>query len=657
MSAIFGELLTFGQDNGPDIRLRVFGDEHYARYETVDGYTVVYDEGVGQFCYARLAAGAFRSTGVPAMDPPPAGLARHLQEAQPVTEVKARARQARRAAATGGRDAEEVVRTLGPQQGLLEGRVLSSGSIKGLTILVNFQDITSTVTRADVHEMLNGTNYTRNGNICSAREYFQTVSSGRLDYTNVVVGPYTLSRNRQFYVNTLLIEEALNLAVADGLDLTQFDSRHENVIDALNVLYAGQTQYNGELWPHNFHIDLQFGNIKTDLYLLTSLGRSAADLSIGTFCHENGHLLCRFPDMYDYGQRDGDNIPSAGVGMYCLMGAGNHLDSGRSPSPVCSYLRDLVGWCDTQIDLTTAGTYEAKHGDYNTVFKYPSSKPNEYFIVENRSKMGLDRALPASGLAVYHCDILGSNERQQGTAANHYQCALLQADGRRDLEMNANQGDGSDLFGVIGGIALSSDSATNSREWDGRDSGLVLADITAPGDTIAFGVGASAPSQNVVATASPMLQIPDNDPVGVASAITIAESGTVSRIQVGVQIAHTYIGDLRVTLESPIGRRAVLHAQIGGSADNLVATYDSGTPGELASLVGQPMQGHWLLSVVDRAAQDVGVLQNWRLELTSLAVGEAPGLAAAQRTAARTFKSDRKSAPPPATGIAAAGQV
>ena len=31
MSAIFGEVLTFGQENGPDIRLRVFGDELYAR--------------------------------------------------------------------------------------------------------------------------------------------------------------------------------------------------------------------------------------------------------------------------------------------------------------------------------------------------------------------------------------------------------------------------------------------------------------------------------------------------------------------------------------------------------------------------------------------------------------------------------------------------
>ena len=73
------------------------------------------------------------------------------------------------------------MRTLGPNQGLLEGRVLASGPVRGLTILVNFQDITTTVTKADVMDLLNGDNYTRNGNICSAREYFARVSSGKLD--------------------------------------------------------------------------------------------------------------------------------------------------------------------------------------------------------------------------------------------------------------------------------------------------------------------------------------------------------------------------------------------------------------------------------------------------------------------------------------------
>jgi M6 family metalloprotease-like protein len=618
MSAIFGEVLALGQASGPDIALKIFGDEHYARYESLDGYSAVYDDELGLFCYARLSAGSFRSTGRPLSQPPPQGLPRHLQESRRTVVARAEARKLRRAAMAGGTLHEEaVVRTLGPNQGLLEGRVLAMGAVKGLTILVNFQDLASTISRADVEDLLNGDNYTRNGNICSAREYFRRVSSGKLDYSNVVVGPYTLSRNREFYVNNLLVEEALQLALADGLDLTQFDSQNENIVDALNVLYAGQTQYRGELWPHNWHIDLRLGGMRTDLYLLTSLGRTPADLSIGTFCHENGHLLCRFPDMYDYGERDEDSVASAGIGSYCLMGSGNHNDNGRSPSPVCAYLRDLAGWCDNEIDLNAAAGHEARHGDYNTVMRYRTSRPNEYFLVENRSRMGLDRGLPSSGLAIYHCDILGSNEWQQGTAERHYQCALLQADGRRDLELDANRGDGDDLYAAIAGIALSSTSTPNSREWDGRDSGLVISDISAPGETMTFAVGAEMPDAVAAGAASPMLSIPDNKAAGVSSTIAIAQSGTVAEIKVSVDIKHSYIGDLRVVLTSPSGRSTVLHPQLGGSADNLVTTYNSAVPGILDDMVGQPMMGTWTLNVSDRARVDVGKLRKWSIELRS----------------------------------------
>lgn len=617
MSAIFGEVLTFGQASGLDVQLRVFGDEHYSRYEDLNGYSAVYDEELGLFCYARLSSGAFRSTGVALSYAVPAGLMRHLQETQRIIGMRATARKMRRSAMAGGQHEAEVVRTVGPNQGLLEGRVLSIGAVKGLTILVNFKDLASTVTRADVEELLNGQNYMRNDNICSVREYFARVSSGKLDYTNVVVGPYTLSRNREFYVNNLLVEEALGMAVADGLDLTQFDSKGAGIVDALNVLYAGQTQYRGELWPHNWNINLQFGAMRTDLYLLTSLGRTAADLSIGTFCHENGHLLCRFPDMYDYGERDGDSVKSAGIGSYCLMGSGNHNGNGLSPSPVCVYLRDLAGWCDNETDLKTVATAVAAHGDYNRVLKFRTSNPNEYFLVENRTRMGLDRALPASGLAVYHCDILGSNELQQGTATKHYQCALLQADGRRDMELDANRGDGDDLFGAIQGVALSAASAPHSREWDGRESGLVIADITAPAAAITFRLGAAPSTQVVSGHVEPNVKIPDNKAAGVSSVIAITQSGIVTRIKLSLDIEHTYIGDLRVMLTAPNGRSTVLHALLGGSADNLVVTYDSATPGGvLAPMVGQPMQGNWTLNVSDRARVDVGLLRRWGIELS-----------------------------------------
>ncbi len=140
----------------------------------------------------------------------------------------------------------------------MEGRRVSEGEIRGLTVLVQFQDVKSTVTREDVDALLNGRGYHENGNFCSVREYYQLMSSGKLDYTNVVVGPITLSRNLQYYTQNLLVEEALNLVVKSGLDLKQFDSRGEGIIDAMSFLYAGQTQYVGELWPHNFVIDLQY---------------------------------------------------------------------------------------------------------------------------------------------------------------------------------------------------------------------------------------------------------------------------------------------------------------------------------------------------------------------------------------------------------------
>jgi hypothetical protein len=39
MSIIFGETLTFGQENGPDVQLVVFGDEFYARFEDTNPHS------------------------------------------------------------------------------------------------------------------------------------------------------------------------------------------------------------------------------------------------------------------------------------------------------------------------------------------------------------------------------------------------------------------------------------------------------------------------------------------------------------------------------------------------------------------------------------------------------------------------------------------
>ncbi|MEI8004283.1 MAG: M6 family metalloprotease domain-containing protein, partial [Methanothrix sp.] len=409
MSSIFGEFLTFSQEKGPEVKLRVYGDEFYSRYENMDGYTVVYDWNHGLYCYASLISGEFVSSEVDSSQSPPTGVRRHFKESGVVRNRKFDARYAKISPPSSAVKPNLNFRTFGAENGLLEGRRMSEGEIRGVAVLVEFKDVKSTVTAKDVDALLNGRDYHENGNFCSVREYFRLMSSGKLDYTNEVVGPVTLSRNRQYYAENLLVREALDLAVKAGLTLEKFDSQGVGVVDAMSFLYAGQTQYSGELWPHNYSIDLQYKNMLTKLYMLSSMGRSKEDLSIGTFCHESGHMLCRWPDLYDYGNRDGDFEKSAGLGYYCLMSAGNHNDNGRTPAPVCAFLRNLVGWCDKTVRLNQPGRYQADHGDYAAVMIYETGKINEYFLVENRSRIDLDASLPASGLAVYHCDTLGSN--------------------------------------------------------------------------------------------------------------------------------------------------------------------------------------------------------------------------------------------------------
>lgn len=493
MSAIFGEVLRFPQGDG-EVQLRVFGDEFYARYETLDGYTAVYDREQSKFCYALLREGEFVSSGVDITDSaPPEGISPGLQEDKEVRlrKVSEREEQLCPPLPDPRLDDAEVL-GFGPQGGLLNGKILSKGTITGLTVLVEFADITTSIPTDEVDQMLNGENYHGNGNYCSVREYFELMSSGQLRFRNVVVGPVRLTRNRDYYLSHLFVKEAMDLVVNDlNVDLSQFDSNGDGVIDSLTFLYAGKSQYTPDslLWPHSGVINLEYGRIKTHFYLLTGVGESTADLTIGTMCHETGHLLCRFPDLYDYGdaRREGDPHPSYGIGYYCLMGAGGHLNGGRTPSPVCAYLRKLAGWCDNEIQVSD-GEYIARHGDYNTVYRHQTDKSNEYFLIENRTRLGLDAYLPASGLAVYHCDILGSNELEEGTQQRHYQTALLQADGRKDLERNGNPGDSGDLFGAVNGVALSGQTNPSTRQWDGQDSGLIISDISRPGEEIHFRV-------------------------------------------------------------------------------------------------------------------------------------------------------------------------
>jgi subtilisin-like proprotein convertase family protein len=115
--------------------------------------------------------------------------------------------------------------------------------------------------------------------------------------------------------------------------------------------------------------------------------------------------------------------------------------------------------------------------------------------------------------------------------------------------------------------------------------------------------------------------IPDADTRGVTSELALAGTGTVSAVMLGVDITHSYVGDLQVTLVGPDGAKARVHDRRGGAGDNLIGTWTSGEgsgPGtRLNTFIGKPAGGTWKLVCVDRAGQDVGKLNRWRLTVTT----------------------------------------
>jgi hypothetical protein len=104
------------------------------------------------------------------------------------------------------------------------------------------------------------------------------------------------------------------------------------------------------------------------------------------------------------------------------------------------------------------------------------------------------------------------------------------------------------------------------------------------------------------------LAIPDNDPVGVSSTVSVEPSLDISALSINVDITHTYRGDLHVILYR--GTEAVvLHDGTGGGVDDLKKNY------AVTEFDGTDATGEWRLKVEDRAGQDTGTLNSWSLEV------------------------------------------
>ncbi|ALN87256.1 protease 1 [Lysobacter capsici] len=75
---------------------------------------------------------------------------------------------------------------------------------------------------------------------------------------------------------------------------------------------------------------------------------------------------------------------------------------------------------------------------------------------------------------------------------------------------------------------------------------------------------------------------------------------------VQVTIYHTYKSDIKVDLVAPDGTVYNIHNRTGGSADNVIGTFNK-------NLSSEPLNGTWKLRVNDNATGDTGRIDTWSL--------------------------------------------
>jgi subtilisin-like proprotein convertase family protein len=147
-----------------------------------------------------------------------------------------------------------------------------------------------------------------------------------------------------------------------------------------------------------------------------------------------------------------------------------------------------------------------------------------------------------------------------------------------------------------------------------------------------------------------VVEIPDDDPTGVTADVVVTSAVQVNDLNVSLDIAHTWVGDLVVQLTHlGSGRTATLIDRPGapdlspGGCDqpDIVAVLDdeAGSPAEdecadgpaiagtrrpsqaLSVFDGITATGTWRLKITDAGSGDVGVLNNWCLGVNRSPIG------------------------------------
>ncbi|MBT8038592.1 MAG: M6 family metalloprotease domain-containing protein, partial [Verrucomicrobiae bacterium] len=400
-----------------------------------------------------------------------------------------------------------------------------TGEVVGLTILVDFSDDPGTaVTQPQVDDYFNKPDYTGFGNSGSVYDYFFIQSGGRLRYNNNVTYYVRVPQPKSYYDDTsvdsgqcgrLLLNAALDVLIADGYDFSSLTTKSGGNVRACNIFFAGNDSgvWSKGLWPHRWVLSPSKSvgsGMQIYDYQITNIGTSST-LKIGTVCHENGHMLLGYPDLYSY------NSNAANVGNFSLMASGNYGGSGYHPTNIDPYLKTASGWSDI-VELDSSSSQRCTvQVDNNLFYRYLNpSESREYFMFEVRDNTGYEGPYgghsgsvnPATGLLAYHLREHGSNtystiftaDSPNADYGTPYELLVLESNpsaSQTPWYDNPTPGT-NDAFKSSDKNQISDATTPSLKFWDasgrGTNSGGVIHSISSDSSVMTFVAGSGAPT-------------------------------------------------------------------------------------------------------------------------------------------------------------------
>ena len=299
----------------------------------------------------------------------------------------------------------------------------STSNKRGLIILVEFQNkqFREENDRVMFDRIANEKGFSERGFKGCVSDYFRDQSNGMLDLTFDVIGPVTINNDFEYYGKNVgpdnydahpdeMIMEAC-LLVDDEVNFAEYDWNGDGYVEQVVVIYAGQGEANGggnnTIWPHEWSLTeadygkpLSLDKVRIDTYACSpELSTRTRIDGIGTLCHEFSHCL-GLPDMYD------EDRKNYGMGNWDLMDQGSYNGNGFCPAGYTAYEKMYCGWQQPIVLTTDTVVNDMKPisdgGD--TYIIYNDAHPNEFYMLENRQRIGWDKNLTGTGLLITHID-------------------------------------------------------------------------------------------------------------------------------------------------------------------------------------------------------------------------------------------------------------